>query len=377
MGSKEKRERKVTCRFKPYKTEQAIRKEPGQRKLSVRKLESFDAVREQFESLAMSNRKDNEANPSQNDDNPRDVANSQPGDVSAHAPSVNAVAVDQKKVAIEKNLTDRQRPLRMLKEFSKNTSGSVSRQALAGVANKVHLRQQIETLDNQLDAQYYEWLDCCGQTSEDLESAVDPLRPSLIASKFEESGEILDKVDEIFKKIKDQYPDKQVVIDYLDFIDKSVKEKPDALPTQKSASEGSSRDEEYIKAKLPKIKKDVETKFNAIKSNFESVDSHTEHSLNQILKQLESLLAKVDDDSPLEKLLRDAYDIPDLDVTEHEEWQDTQKALIETLLDSVSDSLGKVLGKKVEKEEDHVCKMKCVCDPEVASSIAQERSLHK
>ena len=47
MGSEEKRERKVAFRYKPYRT--------GQRKTSVRKLESFDVVREQFESLAMPN----------------------------------------------------------------------------------------------------------------------------------------------------------------------------------------------------------------------------------------------------------------------------------------------------------------------------------
>ena len=137
-----------------------------------------------------------------------------------------------------------------MKEFSKRSS--VSRQALAGVGNKVTLRQQIVDLDTQLDSKYYEWLDCCDKTSEDLEGSDDPLRPSLIASKFEESGEILDKVDDLFKQIKGQYPEKQVVVDYLDFIDKAVNEKTTEIPlhTHKSTSEGSSRGEEYIKAKV-------------------------------------------------------------------------------------------------------------------------------
>ena len=337
MGSEEKRERKVAFRYKPYRT--------GQRKTSVRKLESFDVVREQFESLAMPNQEEVvQSSPKNVSPEVGDI--SQPGDDEAFSHVVDATVVEQMKAAIEKILIDRQKPLRILKEFSKRSS--VSRQALAGVANKVTLRQQIVDLDTQLDSKYYEWLDCCDKTSEDLESSDDPLRPSLIASKFEESGEILDKVDDLFKQIKGQYPEKQVVVDYLDFIDKAVNEKTTEIPlhTHKSTSEGSSRGEEYIKAKLPKIRRDVDTKFQTIKSNFDSVDSSSEHALSQILKQLESLLAKVDDDSTFEKLLKDAYDFPELDVTEHETWQDTQKALIETLLDSVNDSLGKVVSEK-------------------------------
>ena len=48
----------------------------------------------------------------------------------------------------------------------------------------------------------------------------------------------------------------------------------------------------------------------------------SEHQLNQVPKQLENLEAKLDDDSPFENLLKDAYSFPDYDkaeIAEHEE----------------------------------------------------------
>ena len=129
MGSEEKRERKVAFRYKPYRT--------GQRKTSVRKLESFEVVREQFESLAMPNQEEVvQSSPKNVSPEVGDI--SQPGDDEAFSHVVDATVVEQMKAAIEKILIDRQKPLRILKEFSKRSS--VSRQALAGVANKVNLR---------------------------------------------------------------------------------------------------------------------------------------------------------------------------------------------------------------------------------------------
>ena len=71
-----------------------------------------------------------------------------------------------------------------------------------------------------------------------MEEQSDPLRPSLIAAKFNESGEVLDKTDEAFKSIKEKYPAKQEVIDYLDFVDKPVKagSREGSLSSQKSPS---------------------------------------------------------------------------------------------------------------------------------------------
>ena len=226
--------------------------------------------------------------------------------------------------AITKLLQDREKPLRILKTFSNVTT--VSRQMLAGVQNKVNLHTQIKDADIQLEYLFTEWLDCCGKSEAELEEQSDPLRPSLIAAKFNESGEVLDKTDEAFKSIKEKYPAKQEVIDYLDFVDKPVKagSSEGSLSSQKSPSVtvALGKGEEYVKAKLPKLKTEIKTRFLSVKKKFAEAKVISEHQLNQVPKQLENLEAKLDDDSPFENLLKDAYSFPDYDkaeIAEHEE----------------------------------------------------------
>ena len=319
-------------RFKPYC--------PIARRPSIRNLEDFDIIREQFENLIM---------PSVSNVQTDNAEETSPTD-SRKLATVNEKMNDLRE-AIQKILSDREKPLRLLKTFSNATM--VSRQMLVGVQSKVALRTQVKELDVQLDYQHSEFLDVCGISVENLEDQNDPLRPSLIAAKFDESGDILDKVDEAFKKIKEKYPEKQEVIDFLDFIDKPVHDKINdgSSDSHKTDSFSSNKGEEYVKAKLPKVKTEIEAKFIAIKIQFESGTNITEYSLNQILRQLESLLGKLDDNSAFEKLLKEAYGFPDYDKVEianYEKWQSAQKLLIEALVVSVNSEIEKVLKTKSE-----------------------------
>ena len=137
----------------------------------------------------------------------------------------------------------------------------------------------------------------------------------------------------------------------MDFIDKPVHDKINegSSDSHKSESVSSNKGEEYVKAKLPKVKTEIETKFNSIKVQFESGAKMSEYSLNQILKQLDSLLAKIDDNSAFEKLLKETYDFPDYDKVEignHENWQSSQKTLIESLIVSVNAEIEKLIKSK-------------------------------
>ena len=136
-----------------------------------------------------------------------------------------------------------------------------------------------------------------------------------MAVKFAESGDILDKVKEAFKGIKEMYSDKQVVIDYLDFVDTPLKsgDGSDISDKVTSVTVALGKGEEYVKAKLPKLKTEVEERFSSVKNKFEESEEMSKHQLNQIQKQLENLEAKLADDSPFEKLLKDAYSFPDYD----------------------------------------------------------------
>ena len=115
-------------------------------------------------------------------------------------------------------------PLRILKTFSKTSV--VSRQMLVGVQCKVSLWTGVKDLDRQINLYHSKFLDICSIDSDELEKSADPLRPTLIDAKFEESRNILDKVDEAFKNIKEKYPDKQEVVDFLGFVDKPFQNCP-------------------------------------------------------------------------------------------------------------------------------------------------------
>ena len=335
---------------------QATRK--SNRRGSIRKLENFEEVRQHFLSLGlnMSQGRTNNSVVLPNNE-PRDVPlpNDELSNVdndgsrNLNAVSSNNLPQSLENIigAINKNLEDRKKPLRLLNTFA--SCNSVSRQMLAAVQNKVTLYTAVKDLDTQLEYLYSEFLDCCGLDNEQLEAQSHELRPSLVAEKFNESGEIIDTVEAAFKLIKQSYPDKQSVIDHLDFIDIGISQnriKPscgsDVSDQDSSISVALGKGEEYLKSKLPKLKDEVEKRFSAVKTKYEEGKNLSENQLKQIRKQLESLEAKVGDDSPLENLLKDAYGISNFDrkeINNYEDWQANYKALIVSLIESVNESI--------------------------------------
>ena len=249
-------------------------KKPARRQ-SVRKLEAYDAVREFFVGLSL-------------------VAGDQ-GVSSGVEPAADMSVEGTSRDTIVALLKEREKPIRLLRTFA--SVNVVSRQMLAGVQNKVSLYTQLKDLDAKLDLLHSEWLDTCGKTVEDLESQNDVLRPSAIASAFEESGSVLDLVETAFKNIKEKYPEKQVVVDFLDFIDKPLKNlsREQSPSSQKSSvSVHSGKGEEYVRAKLPKLVEEVDSRYKKLKEKFDTVENLSEYQLNQLTKQLEALMSKID-----------------------------------------------------------------------------------
>ena len=310
--------------FSDIRVKTAAECKKSDRKNSLRKLENFTEVLQQFQKLSMSDK--------------TEVGNRGAPNNSIQQPTL-PTGPDEIKAELNKLIDDRAKPLRILNLFAKK--GPVSRQMLTAVQNKVALYNEVKDLDIRLDYLHSEFLDCCGQTPEQLNEANDPLSPNKIEEKFTESGDILDRVEETFRAIKNAHPDKQVVIDHLEFLDKTEnlnKTGADSIGSQESnpLSCAVGRGEEYIKGKLPKFRTDMDSKFETLKEKFESADNLTEHQLNQILKQLEHLETKIADDSPFEKLLQDAYNVPTFDraeITVYEDWQVTIKALVESLIE--------------------------------------------
>ena len=276
---------------------------PYGRKSSNRQLEDFELAKNLFESLAMS-------------DTEKEVENgnkSNKGDTSSTKKTENAdKKTDNVEEIVDKNqgdtsrdnvdpkdkmnsvIVEREKVVRILKRYA-NTSASVSRQMLAGLQNKVSMYYQLKESDKCLDKLHTDWLDTLTESDiEKLETENDPLRPSLILSKFDESGEVIDNVESTFKKIKETYPDKQDVIDYLEFIEKPLKDVPSTENSHDSSSTSlaSGKGEEYVKAKIPKLMNEVDTRFAKIQKKFTKGEINTEHNLIQTLKQLEALESK-------------------------------------------------------------------------------------
>ena len=195
--------------------------------------------------------------------------------------------------------------IKILERYA-NTSGSVTRKMLTGLPDKVNLYHELNELEKDLEKLHTEWLATLTDPDiESLETGNDPLSPSLFSSMFEESGKVIDSIVSVFKTIKDTHPDNQDVINHLDFIDKPLKNisLEENLFDVMSVSVTSGKGEDYAKIKIPEVMNEVNTNFGKIREKFENGEIKTKHNLDQTIKYLEKLEAKIDDKSRFEGLL--------------------------------------------------------------------------
>ena len=120
---------------------------------------------------------------------------------------------------IAKVVKERIEPIRAIKAFGSRST--VSRMMLNSLVSIVNRFTTLKDLENRYAILQFDWLLYCGKTEEQLEEEEHPQRPSIVETEMEVVGEIIDKAEEMFQKIKEVYPKNQVVIDHLDFIDKA------------------------------------------------------------------------------------------------------------------------------------------------------------
>ena len=102
---------------------------------------------------------------------------------------------------------------------------------------------------------------------------------------------------ETFILVKQQYTEQQKVIDYWNFVDAVPKKLESRRNSQHSSpvrSEGSEtaalgRGEQYPKKKIPILKQEVETRYKAVKEQFESKAYTTETTLQDAIKKLKNI----------------------------------------------------------------------------------------
>ena len=234
-------------------------------------------------------------------------------------------------------LEDREDLLKYVRPFAKKEN--VTRLMVDNLRKEVENYNKLDDLDTRIAENYSDWLVCCGKSSEELEGDNHAWKPSVMEPKFDTSGEIKDKVLVVFRKIKEQYPKHQKVINYLDFID--IGPVPGfggggGSEGGRSETVGAGKGDEYVKRKIPRLKKEVEDRFAAVKKQSEDEDSSL-FSLKEISKRLDAMGDKLEKDFDL--LLREYFTIAGVEqreVEEEEEWQQTQLALVDSLRVSVA-----------------------------------------
>ena len=109
-----------------------------------------------------------------------------------------------------------------------------------------------------------------------LEQEQHVLRKSVIDKMLDESGDVIDAVEDVFKKVKAEFSMKKEVIDYLDFVDKPV-----GLEVVRDGSDSDSKKSkisqscsvgggpDQAKRNIPKLRSSLEKDFNRIKDKFE------------------------------------------------------------------------------------------------------------
>ena len=233
---------------------------------------------------------------------------------------------------------------KLLLSFSNATV--VTRRMLNELGEIVTRYKELEDIEREIARKYRKWLVVCGKEQTELEQEENPLCPSIIDKEIDEAGELLDKVEEIFKLVKQKYTEKQAVIDYLDFVESDPKQlekdkNSNASPTNSDMSQSAAlgKGEEYLKTKIPILRKEVENRYKTIKEQFESKSYTTESSLQDAIKKLESIDNKITEDSTFEKLLRELFEFSREEFDQHEEWRQLQLALIASLNTSLETSI--------------------------------------
>ena len=238
----------------------------------------------------------------------------------------------------------RVKPKKRLLAFSSVTG--VSRRMLNELGVIVSLYREVKDIEREISDKYSEWLIVCGKDETVLEDENNPLKPSVMDKEIEDMGELVDKVEEAFKLVKNQYSEKQEVIDYLDFVEAVPKQlelgglqhqSPAGSAVSESAALG--RGEQYLRTKIPILKTEIENRYGVVKEQFEAKSYTTENALQDAIKKLEIIDKKITEESTFEKLLRELFEFSKEEFNQHEEWRQVQLGLLASLTSSFEKSM--------------------------------------
>ena len=93
-----------------------------------------------------------------------------------------------------------------------------TRRDLVTLADIIAVYTELNDVEVNLARVYKVYLEILGKPEVEVEASSDPLKPSVIDSLLINSGTVISKSLSKFKLMKEQHPDSQQVITYLDFV---------------------------------------------------------------------------------------------------------------------------------------------------------------
>ena len=117
-----------------------------------------------------------------------------------------------------------------------------TRRDLVTLADIIAVYTELNDVEVNLARVYKVYLEILGKPEVEVEASSDPLKPSVIDNLLINSGTVISKSLSKFKLMKEQHPDSQQVITYLDFVvpNPQLSKAPSAHSSQKSKSKSGS-----------------------------------------------------------------------------------------------------------------------------------------
>ena len=218
---------------------------------------------------------------------------------------------------ITKSLKGRAKHYKVTKPFAEKVS--ITRQDLLLLDNVVKSYDALLEIDRKLAVDHAAWITVCGKTSEQLDQENHKFSPKNMTDLFEQYCEVSDKVEEQFKQILIQFPEKTDVKTFLS----KFKENTSTVRDFDLNSQCSGKGADYAKQKIPKLKDEITQEYERVSSE-NDLGAGSQVPLESLVESLDRLYKILDVDGKLDHLIREleeSDDVEDQVVAGYEKWQ--------------------------------------------------------
>ena len=218
--------------------------------------------------------------------------------------------------SITEGLKGRAKHYKVTKPFAEKTV--ITRQDLLLLDSVVKSYEALCEIDAKIAENHAAWLVACGKTSEQLDNENHNLSPKNMGDLLEQYCDVSDKVEDHFKKILEQYPEKTAVKTHLARFKEEFGTQDFDLN-----SKVSSRGADYARQKIPKIREEITKEYQRV-SDENDLGAGSIVPLGSLVDSLDRIYKILDVDGKFENLIREleeSDDVEDQVIAEHEKLQ--------------------------------------------------------